>query len=174
MHVIDAQEARAGDTVSVESHRIHGGRRTGTIVEVLGTPGHRYFRVRWQDGRESVFHPGPDAVVEASGKRPRRTAAARARSAARAAQKPASGREGRARKRVPGMRASVGDRLVIKSHSLGRPVRDAEILEVLGKDGGPPYRVRWSDSGRESVLYPGPDAAVEHIRRRRRSRGAGS
>ncbi len=31
-------QARTGDRVSVESHRLRGGRRTGTIVEVLGAP----------------------------------------------------------------------------------------------------------------------------------------
>lgn len=59
------------------------------------------------------------------------------------------------------MRASVGDRLVIHSHHLGEPNREAEILEVHGKDGAPPYVVRWSD-GRESVFFPSSDAVVEH------------
>jgi len=35
-------------------------------------------------------------------------------------------------------------------------VRDGEILEVHGEDGGPPYLVRWSDSGHESLVFPGP------------------
>ncbi len=33
------------------------------ILEVLGDPGHERFRVRWEDGRESVYFPGEDAVV---------------------------------------------------------------------------------------------------------------
>jgi hypothetical protein len=61
------------------------------------------------------------------------------------------------------VRAEAGDRLVIRGHQLGQRARDAEILEVLGDDGGPPFRVRWSDSGREAILYPGPDARVEHF-----------
>jgi hypothetical protein len=61
------------------------------------------------------------------------------------------------------MRASVGDRMVIKGHTLGEPERDGEILEVKGPDGGPPYVVRWSDTGHEVLFYPGPDAAVEHF-----------
>jgi hypothetical protein len=53
--------------------------------------------------------------------------------------------------------------MLIRGHRLGEPSRDAEILEVLGADGSPPFRVRWSDTGREAVFFPGPDAAVEHF-----------
>ena len=43
------------------------------------------------------------------------------------------------------LRASPGDRLIIKGHRIGEPNRDAEILEVLGDNGAPPYVVRWDD-----------------------------
>jgi len=42
------------------------------------------------------------------------------------------------------------------------PGRDGEILEVRGEDGGPPYVVRWSDNGHEALVFPGPDAVVQH------------
>ena len=58
------------------------------------------------------------------------------------------------------MQAQPGDRIVVESTALDRPRRIGEILEVLGTDNTPPYRVRWSD-GAESLLYPGPDARVE-------------
>jgi hypothetical protein len=61
------------------------------------------------------------------------------------------------------MNAQVGDRIVIKGHHIGEPDRDGEILEVVGLDGGPPYRVRWEDSGREALFFPGPDAFVQHF-----------
>lgn len=61
------------------------------------------------------------------------------------------------------MRAKVGDRLVIKGHHTGDPDRDAEILEVRGEDGGPPWVVRWSDDGHEGLFFPGTDAVVEHL-----------
>jgi hypothetical protein len=61
------------------------------------------------------------------------------------------------------MKAAVGDRLVIKGHHVGEPDRDAEILEVQGKDGAPPWRIRWSDDGREGLYFPGSDAEVEHF-----------
>ena len=61
------------------------------------------------------------------------------------------------------LRAEVGDRLVIRRHHVGEPDRDAEILEVRGDDGRPPYVVRWADDGRVGYLLPGSDAFVQHL-----------
>ena len=58
------------------------------------------------------------------------------------------------------MKAGVGDRVVVRRHRAGDVERHGEILEVRGKDGDPPFLVRWSD-GRESILVPGPEAAIE-------------
>lgn len=60
------------------------------------------------------------------------------------------------------MKAAVGDRMVVASARLDGPVRDGEILRVGDAGGNGPYLVRWSDSGRESIFFPGPDAHVEH------------
>lgn len=61
------------------------------------------------------------------------------------------------------MKATPGDRIIIKGHHLGEPDRDAEVLEVHGDDGAPPYLVRWEEDGHESLFFPGPDAHVEHF-----------
>jgi Domain of unknown function (DUF1918) len=61
------------------------------------------------------------------------------------------------------MYAAKGDRLVVHSQHLDGPVRDGEILEVHGPEGSPPFVVRWSDNGHESLFFPGPDATVEHF-----------
>ena len=61
------------------------------------------------------------------------------------------------------MRASVGDRIVIRGHRVGEPDRDCEVLEVRGVDGGSPYLVRWGDREHETLVFPGPDATVEHF-----------
>lgn len=60
------------------------------------------------------------------------------------------------------MHANVGDVLVIGGHRVGQAIRRGEILEVRGTEGGPPYLVRWSDDGRSTLLFPGPDCLVEH------------
>lgn len=64
------------------------------------------------------------------------------------------------------MRAKKGDRLVIKSHRVGEPERDGEIVEVRGDHGEPPYVVRWSEDGHEGLVYPGSDAEVQHMDQR--------
>ena len=62
-----------------------------------------------------------------------------------------------------GLHAVVGDRLIVHSVHVGEPGRDAEILEVRGADGSPPFVVRWSDTGHEALVFPGPDARVQHF-----------
>lgn len=59
--------------------------------------------------------------------------------------------------------AHVGDLLVVHGRRVGEPERDAEILEVRGPDGGPPFVVRWSEDGHESLFFPGSDAFVRHV-----------
>jgi hypothetical protein len=59
----DAVEAAVGDVIEIVGHRVGEGRRLGEIVEILGAPEHVHYRVRWEDGRETVFYPSSDAVV---------------------------------------------------------------------------------------------------------------
>ena len=61
------------------------------------------------------------------------------------------------------MHATVGDRVVVRGHHIGEPVRDAEILEVHGANGEPPYVVRWADDGHVATYVPGPDARIDHL-----------
>ncbi len=57
------RRARVGDVVEVAAHRVGEAGRTGEVVAVLGEPGSEHLRVRWDDGHESLFYPGSDAVV---------------------------------------------------------------------------------------------------------------
>jgi len=59
------------------------------------------------------------------------------------------------------MEAKVGDHLVIESNKVGNPRKVGEVVEVRGANGEPPYVVRWTD-GHEGLLFPGPDAHVDH------------
>jgi Domain of unknown function (DUF1918) len=63
------------------------------------------------------------------------------------------------------MQAIVGDRLHVHSNTVGDPDRIAEIVEVRGFEGAPPYLVRFPD-GHETLVYPGSDCVIEHIERR--------
>jgi hypothetical protein len=60
------------------------------------------------------------------------------------------------------LRAVPGDRLVVRGHHQGEHPRDAEVLQVLGEDGAPPYVVRWED-GTESEVFPGSDIFIQHL-----------
>lgn len=63
------------------------------------------------------------------------------------------------------MKATVGDKLVIRGHAVGRPERRATIVEIRGEDGGPPYVVHWdddpADEPQDHLFFPGPDADIE-------------
>jgi Domain of unknown function (DUF1918) len=68
------------------------------------------------------------------------------------------------------LRAKNGDRLVVRGHRVGESQKTAEIIEVLGDDGAPPYVVRWIDDGRVTRIYPGSDAYVHRLSPTRLSR----
>ncbi|RMH78624.1 MAG: DUF1918 domain-containing protein [Actinomyces sp.] len=59
----------AGDRIIVESNKVGSPTRRGEVVEVLAEGDHPRYRVRWDDGHESVFTPGPDAHAEPAGSR---------------------------------------------------------------------------------------------------------
>ncbi len=61
------------------------------------------------------------------------------------------------------MKAAVGDRLIIESPVLGTPSRDGEVIALHHADGTPPYDVRWSDTGRVTLVFPGPGAHLHHF-----------
>jgi Domain of unknown function (DUF1918) len=66
------------------------------------------------------------------------------------------------------MKAVVGDELTVRGRHQGDEDRHGEIIGVQGKDGAPPYLVRWRD-GHESVFFPASGAEIEH----HSARGAG-
>ncbi len=63
------------------------------------------------------------------------------------------------------MRADVGDHLRVQGRVVGNAPKVGEVVEVVGADGEPPYRVRYPD-GRETLLFPGPDTVVEPAEQR--------
>ena len=59
-------EAHEGDRIIIESAKVQQSARRGEIVEVIsGATGQKHYRVRWEDGHETVFFPSSDARVEA-------------------------------------------------------------------------------------------------------------
>ncbi len=52
-----------GDIVSVSARRVGTPGRLGEIMEVLGEPALRHYRILWEDGRESVLYPGESTSI---------------------------------------------------------------------------------------------------------------
>ncbi|WP_189704886.1 DUF1918 domain-containing protein [Streptomyces anandii] len=61
------------------------------------------------------------------------------------------------------MHARVGDEIVVRGTTSGVVTRDGEVVGLHHPDGSPPYDVRWADSGRVTLYFPGPDAYVRHL-----------
>ena len=59
--------AYCGDQIVIETGTLDTPRRRGEVVEVIGQGEREHYRVRWQDGHESVYFPGPDARVVPAG-----------------------------------------------------------------------------------------------------------
>lgn len=71
--VDEGRAVQAGDIVVITGHRLGEVERTGEILEVLGAVAKPHYRVRWEDGHETVFYPGSDASVRPAGKRTAKT-----------------------------------------------------------------------------------------------------
>jgi Domain of unknown function (DUF1918) len=56
-------KGHVGDVIVVEQHHRGEGRQMCEILEVLDPGGHERYRVRWDDGRESIYFPSTDAHV---------------------------------------------------------------------------------------------------------------
>jgi len=59
------------------------------------------------------------------------------------------------------MQAVVGDRLHVRGNVVGHPDRVGLIVEIRDSGGAPPYLVQFDD-GHTCLIFPGPDAIVEH------------
>jgi Domain of unknown function (DUF1918) len=65
------------------------------------------------------------------------------------------------------IRIRQGDVISLTGRHVGDTGRTGEVVDVLGEELNPHYRVRWDD-GHESVLYPTETMTVVRSKRRRR------
>jgi hypothetical protein len=65
-----AQAAEVGDIIVIAAHHLGEGERIGEILEVVGELPNERYRVRWDDGHESLFRPGSDATIRHPTRRP--------------------------------------------------------------------------------------------------------
>jgi hypothetical protein len=59
------------------------------------------------------------------------------------------------------MQAVIGDRLHVHGKTVGQAERTGDIVEIHGSAGEPPYLVLFDD-GHTVLVFPGPDAVIEH------------
>ncbi|HSI98391.1 MAG TPA: DUF1918 domain-containing protein [Gaiellaceae bacterium] len=60
---VQGKPARPGDEIVITGHSVGDAPRTAVILDVLGDQGRERFHVRWEDGHESIYFPGEDAVI---------------------------------------------------------------------------------------------------------------
>jgi hypothetical protein len=63
-----SREVRAGDVIDVGGHSVGDAHRIGEILEVIAGAAREHYRVRWEDGRETIVYPAGDIVVRAARK----------------------------------------------------------------------------------------------------------
>ena len=51
--------ARQGDQIVIDTTTLDALRRHGEVIEVIGQGKREHYRIRWQDGHESIYFPGP-------------------------------------------------------------------------------------------------------------------
>lgn len=56
--------ATIGDEVVIDTPHTGDRQRRGEILEILDHGGVVHYRVRWDDGHQSVYFPGSDAHLE--------------------------------------------------------------------------------------------------------------
>lgn len=55
--------AAIGDEIVVQTETVGRTPRCGEVLEVLVTGGEEHYRIRWDDGHESLLFPGPDTRI---------------------------------------------------------------------------------------------------------------
>ena len=63
------EQVAVGDVLEVVGHRLGEHARFAEVVEVIGDADAARYRVRWDDGRESIVYPSSDVVVRPHGDR---------------------------------------------------------------------------------------------------------
>ena len=54
---------KQGWILEVDGRHAGAPKQLAEILEIVGAPGHEHYRVRWEDGRESIVYPSSDAHV---------------------------------------------------------------------------------------------------------------
>ena len=56
-------DVKSGDRIAIESEHVGDGLREGRVIEVIGSGDGIHYRVKWDDGHESVLFPSAGSVT---------------------------------------------------------------------------------------------------------------
>ena len=56
-------DAKVGDEIVIDGPHTGDVPREGEILEVMQRGGIEHYRVRWDDGHESIFYPSSDVTI---------------------------------------------------------------------------------------------------------------
>ena len=73
---VDGVQVTVGDVVEITGHSVGDQPRSAEVIEILGSGEREHYRVRWEDGHESIFFPAEDATVTRPARRRTKSAAA--------------------------------------------------------------------------------------------------
>ena len=60
----DTERPAVGDVIVIGGHHVGDARSMGEILEIRGDSRHERYRIRWEDGHESIFYPADgDATI---------------------------------------------------------------------------------------------------------------
>lgn len=114
-------DARIADRLVIHGARVGQADRVGEILEIVPSQGPQRYRVRWSDGHESIYCPGPGAEIDSEA---RERAEWKARVDARRAQSAARRR---------GITAGVGREASLAQEKLERAVPgDGDVAAAAG------------------------------------------
>ena len=121
-------DAKVSDRLVIHGARVGQPDRVGEIIEVVPSHGAARYRVKWSDGHESIYSPGPGAEIDSEA---RERAEWKARVDARRAFSAARRR---------GITAGVGREASLAQEKLERPAPDAggdsEVADAGGDAAG--------------------------------------
>ena len=56
-------QVKSGDRIAVESEHVGDGAREGRVLDVIGSGDGVHYRVKWDDGHESVVFPTAGSIT---------------------------------------------------------------------------------------------------------------
>jgi CBS domain-containing protein len=161
--------AEVGDEVVVETQTLGRPPRRGRVQEILGSADTEHFRVRWEDGHESVYFPGANGHIVRPGagipEQPSAEVVRRDSPSAISLLTSVERIEGRATLRTAAemlSRKRTGALLVQESDAPLAVLTADDVVTALA-EGANPDAVSAADAAKGNVVWAAADDTVDHV-----------